>query len=428
MISPTGGAPEPAGRPFLWATGIEDTFITDPWPSTGRTLDEYELTQHYRFWREDLERVAELGANAARYGIPWYRVNPAPGRFDWSWPDQTFDRLLAAGILPIVDLVHYGTPAWLEGSFLNPDYPHRVAEYAGRLAERFADRIRWFTPLNEPRITAWYSGKVGHWPPNQRGWRGFTQVMLSLARGICETVHAIESVVKDPTFVHVDATDLYVSDDLALAEEVRLRQQIGFLALDLVSGRVDEAHPLWSWLQRQGMRAADAAWFAVRRVPLSLCGLNMYPMFSQKRLVRRGGSLRQQMPFAPASVLARLIDLYWERYRVPLMITETAARGEVWRRGRWLDASVEVVSQARRRGIPVTGYTWWPLFALVSWPYRQGTQPVGAYLEQMGLWDLVPEPDGTLRREWTPLVDRYRQHVQRGIDPLIGGLKTGPGG
>src|SRR5689334_10780969 len=29
---------------FLWSTGIEDTFITDPWPGTGRTLDEYELT------------------------------------------------------------------------------------------------------------------------------------------------------------------------------------------------------------------------------------------------------------------------------------------------------------------------------------------------------------------------------------------------
>ena len=38
---------------FLWATGIEDTFITHPWPATGRTLDEYELTGHYRQWRRD---------------------------------------------------------------------------------------------------------------------------------------------------------------------------------------------------------------------------------------------------------------------------------------------------------------------------------------------------------------------------------------
>ena len=46
---------------FLWATGIEDTFITDPWPATGRTLDEYELTQHYerrKSWPE-LRRIYE---------------------------------------------------------------------------------------------------------------------------------------------------------------------------------------------------------------------------------------------------------------------------------------------------------------------------------------------------------------------------------
>src|SRR3954454_14793253 len=101
---------------FFWATGIEDTFITAPWPATGRTLDEYELTQHYQRWREDLGLIAELGVRAARYGFPWYRVNPAPARYDWSWPDQTLDVILESGVRPIVDLVHYGTPDWLEGS------------------------------------------------------------------------------------------------------------------------------------------------------------------------------------------------------------------------------------------------------------------------------------------------------------------------
>jgi len=88
---PTTTSGFPGG--FLWATGIEDTFITDPWPATGRTLEEYELTQHYRFWREDLARVAELGVNSVRYGIPWYRVNPRPGAFDWSWTDEVIPRL-----------------------------------------------------------------------------------------------------------------------------------------------------------------------------------------------------------------------------------------------------------------------------------------------------------------------------------------------
>jgi beta-glucosidase len=400
-----------AASPFLWATGIEDTFISAPWPATGRTLDEYELTQHYSRWGEDIRLMADLGVRTARYGIPWYKVNPAPGRYDWDWPDRTLDALLAHGIRPIVDLVHYGTPPWLERAFLNPDYPQRVAEYAARLAERFADRISWFTPLNEPRITAWYCGRLGLWPPYLRGWTGFVRVMLQLARGICETVAALSSLPNEPTFVHADATDLYVSDDPSLAAEAARRQMIGFLALDLVTGRVDSEHELAAWLRAHGVTDADLEWFRGHRIALPVVGLNMYPVFSLKRLTRARGKLRATMPYAPPGVLAQLIGLYWERYRAPLMITETASRGSVARRARWMDDSIAVVRHAIQAGVPVIGYTWWPLFALISWAYRAGSRPAADYLQQMGLWDLVPEPDGTLRRQETPLVDRFREYV-----------------
>jgi beta-glucosidase len=67
---------------FVWATGIEDTFITAPWPATGRALDEYELTGHYERWQDDLALLASLGIRTARYGIPWHRVNPSPTAWD----------------------------------------------------------------------------------------------------------------------------------------------------------------------------------------------------------------------------------------------------------------------------------------------------------------------------------------------------------
>ena len=142
--------PEQGG--FCWAVGIEDTFISAKWPATGRSLDEYELTRHYESWREDFERIAWLGVSAVRYGIPWHRVHTAPGRFDFAFADETLGWLLERGITPIVDLVHYGTPSWLEGAFLNPDYPRHVAEFACALVERFRGRLRWITPMNEPRI------------------------------------------------------------------------------------------------------------------------------------------------------------------------------------------------------------------------------------------------------------------------------------
>src|SRR5689334_19908688 len=97
---------------FFWATGIEDTFITEPHPLTGRTLDEYELTEHYERWESDLKLIAQLGVSHARYGLPWHRINPGPGQWQWEFADKTLASLLDLGIEPIVDLVHYGLPRW----------------------------------------------------------------------------------------------------------------------------------------------------------------------------------------------------------------------------------------------------------------------------------------------------------------------------
>jgi beta-glucosidase/6-phospho-beta-glucosidase/beta-galactosidase len=409
---------------FWWAAGIEDTFITEPWHLNGRTLDEYELTGHYERWAEDLGLIAELGLGTARYGVPWHRSQPAPDRWDWDFADRAVGRLLDLGVEPIVDLVHYGLPQWIDGAFANPAYPELVAEYAGRMAERFRGRVFWYTPLNEPRITAWYCGKLGWWPPFRRGWRGFVAVMMAVCRGIVRTVETLRAVDPEIVAAHVDATDLFETADPALDDEARRRQEIVFLALDLVSGRVAEGHPLRDWLIDHGATGADLAWFREHAIDLPVIGLNLYPMFTQKRLLRdAAGRLRIRMPYASGDLVSRLGRLYFERYGAPLFISETASIGSPARRHAWLDASVEATRALRQGGVPVFGYTWWPLFALVAWAYRQGRRPPAAYLAQMGLWDIDPDPAAALARVRTPLVDAYRDLVAGGSGS-VGRLAT----
>lgn len=403
---------------FLWAIGIEDTFITAPHPKTGRSLDEYELTDHYRRWAEDLALMAQLGVPCARYGAPWHRVQPKPEVWDFSFVDATLERMLELKIDPIVDLVHYGLPPWLERAFLNEDYPWRVAEFAARLAERFRGRIRWYTPLNEPRITAWYCGRLGWWPPYGRSWSSFVAVMLSICRGVVETTRALHDVDPDIVPFHVDATDIFESSDPALAEEVERRQRIVFLALDLISGRVDSRHPLWTWLRQNDAPAPALNMFRESPLDLPIIGVNLYPMFTLKRMSRdRFGRLRIRMPYASADLVSKIGEMYFERYRAPIMISETATKGSIKQRQAWLTHSVEAVKSLRAKGVPIVGYTWWPMFALVTWAYRQGLRPLHDHLLQMGLWDLDPDPSGRLDRIETPLVEAYRRLT-------FGGAKT----
>lgn len=390
---------------FVWATGIEDTFITHPWPANGRTMDEYELTGHYDCWREDLDLLASLGVRAARYGIPWFRVNPGPNQWDWTWADGPLEGLLERGVEPIVDLVHYGVPDWLDNAFLHPDYPRRVAEYAAQVAQRFQGRIRWYTPLNEPRITAWNGGKLGWWPPYRTGWKGFVDVLIPVCRGIVETCAALRAVDPEIVHAHVDPSNLILAADPSLEEARRFRQDLVFLALDLITGRVTEEHPMYAWLRRNRVRLSDLAWFREHAVELDVVGFNAYPMLSFKRFVRWGGRPRLRFPYGTGEMLERIADMYWERYRRPMFIAETAAAGPVEQRLAWLNDSVAAVSRLRARGVPVAGYTWWPMFSLVAWDYRQQNRALHEHLVHMGLWDLHAH---TLNRQPTAMVDAYR--------------------
>jgi hypothetical protein len=196
-----------------------------------------------------------------------------------------------------------------------------------------------------------------------------------------------------------------------------------FLALDLLTGRVARGHPLHAWLLAQGIDEVDLEAFRVDPLTLDLVGINLYPMFSLKRVQRSRGSLRVRQVAAGPEIVERLAVLYHRRYGRPVFVTETAALGSHERRRLWMAASVGGVRSARERGVPVIGYTWWPLFALVAWAYRQrSTRTLEAYLLQMGLWDLEPRD---LARVRTPLVDVYRDLVSGG-SLAVGRLAAAP--
>ena len=437
---------------FIWAGGFEDTFIPTPHPDSGRGLDEYQLTGHYEHWREDLTRAAEIGLRVLRYGIPWYKVMPEPDVFDWSWTDQVLD--FAAGDLGltlILDLMHYGVPRWLEGGFLHPEYPETVAAYARAVAERYGDRVRWYTPLNEPLITAEFCGLRGIWPPHLRGDSGFVRILTQICGGITATTDALRAV--DPQFgiAHVEASARHVLGDGALEEDVQHWQARAWLAGDLLTGKVDAAHPLAGWLREHG--CGPQMWENFARQPYTpdLWGVNYYPEISVHRLERRGDRLYSRSENAWTADLEAALTTSYARYGVPLFVSETSTHGDDDRRGAWLADSAASMATLHAHGVPVTAYTWWPLLDLVDWAYGAGeylradfiarlgyppqeeseeafaafaqimewpelrSHPLGKYLRRMGIWRLEAEDlTEQLVRIETPVAAQLRALIAAG--------------
>lgn len=401
------------GAPFRFAVGIEDTFIPQELPGQ-RRLDEYELMQHYQFWHEDLDLVARSGADSIRWGIPWYRVEPELGRFQWDWVDRVIDRICELGLTCIVDLMHYGTPLWMTSSFLDPDYPKRVAAYAAAAATRYGDRLDVWTPLNEPNVNAEFCGLRGVWPPHLTGESGFVALAIPLAEGIVATQEAIRDVQPAATFVCVEAGFRYTGDYFPVPKE--LLDERRFVVLDLTLGRVDDGHPMRAWLTQHGADPARIDSLAQRATSPDVLGFNYYPAFSTLRFDDAGQPATVE---AGSDGLHELARTYARRYSLPLMVTETSRGGPVEERREWMRQSLATVAHLRAEGVPVLGYTWFPFTALIDWAYREATTPVDDWLVQMGMVDLVRIPGGgALERHPTVLLDDYRAAVEHGMPPI----------
>lgn len=396
-----------------FGVGVEDTFVPQSGPGE-RALDEYELTEHYENVDADLALAKEADAEFVRWGIPWHRVNPAPGEWDWSWVDAAMRRFEELNLRPIVDLLHYGTPLWIEREFAHPQFPAFFAEFATRTAERYAHIATDYTPVNEPMIHARFSGDIGYWPPKLTGETGYNAIAVALAEGFVLAQTGIADVLGDrATFVHVDATARFAGDvDGEHRGLVELQRAQSFLVEDLVTGAVEESHPMRKALVDGGLDPARIDWFRENAVRPDVMGVNYYPRHSTQLMeegITHAGAFADPWPTQDdgATGLADLLRIYAARYGAPVMLSETCVTDTTDVRVRWLDDSVACVRELRAEGVDVVGYTWWPLFDMYEWTYRHATTPRAESLLTMGLWDLVETPTGLVRRR-NPVADRFR--------------------
>ncbi|SDP77401.1 GH1 family beta-glucosidase [Lentzea jiangxiensis] len=128
---------------------------------------------HYHRWREDVALMTQLGVNAYRFSIAWPRVQPSgkgPVNAEGlDFYDRLVDALVDAGIAPVVTLYHWDTPLELEaeGGWLNRDVADRFADYTALVADRLADRVELWIPINEPAMVTLQGYAIGEHAPGK---------------------------------------------------------------------------------------------------------------------------------------------------------------------------------------------------------------------------------------------------------------------
>jgi beta-glucosidase/6-phospho-beta-glucosidase/beta-galactosidase len=347
-------------RGFIFATGIENSI---PTIDQGRTrIDEMAKCRHYEYWKTDFDLVQELGIRALRYGPPLHTSWLGPGRYDWSFADETFNELHRRNLVAIVDLCHFGVPDWL-GNFQNPEFPELFADYA----RAFASRYQWlqlYTPVNEMSICATFSAMYGWWNEQLSDDVAFVTALKHLVRANVLAMRAILEVQPEALFVQSESSEYFHAENpsaIGPAETLNARR---FLSLDLNYGRrVDSV--MYQYLTDHGMSRDEYAFFMNNNLKHHCIMGNDYYQTNEHHVQADGGTRACGEIFGYAVITLQ----YYDRYRLPVMHTETnlcqGADGD--EAVRWLRKEWANVLSVRNSGVPVVGFTWYSLTDQVDW-------------------------------------------------------------
>jgi beta-glucosidase/6-phospho-beta-glucosidase/beta-galactosidase len=364
---------------FMFATGIENSY---PTIQGGRLrVDEMAKCGHYDRWRDDFDRVEEIGAGFLRYGPPLHRTWRGDGRYDWDFADLTFGDLRRRNVVPIADLCHFGVPDWI-GDFQNPDFARLFPRYARAFAERFP-WVQLYTPVNEMFVCAVFSGLYGWWNEQLASDRAFVTALKHLVSANLRASWEIVDVRPDALFVQSESTEYFHAAEpaaIATAETMNARR---FLSLDLNYGRrVDST--TYCYLLDNGMtRAEYEALLALHLRHHAIMG-NDYYVTNEHRVARDGST----GPAGEVFGYDGLTRQYHDRYKLPIMHTETNLRegpqGD--EAANWLWKQWANVLSLRNEGIPTVGFTWYSLTDQVDWD--TALREDAGRVDPVGLYDL----------------------------------------
>jgi dTDP-4-dehydrorhamnose reductase len=362
-------------RPEIWG-GVECTVnrVGD------RYLDQLERSGHTQRL-DDLDRFAALGIKALRFPALWERLAPeSPDAIDWRWTDAALARLRALGVRPIVGFVHHGSgPRYT--SLLDDAFADKLARYARCFAERYP-WVDAYTPINEPLTTARFSGLYGLWYPHARDSLSFLRILLNECRGIAAAMREVRAVNPRAQLVQTDDLGRTLSTP-RLAYQAKLENERRWLAFDLLTGRVGRSHALYGWIRKAGIDARELEVLRCTPCPPDILGINHY-ITSNRYIDERvanyperihGGNGRHRyadveavrvgsIPVVPPVAVLREA---WERYRLPLAVTEAHIGCTRDEQMRWLVDIWSAATALRDEGADVRAVTVWSLLGAFDW-------------------------------------------------------------
>lgn len=393
---------------FAVACGEE---ASDPWVWHGGQMlrvDELAASGHIARRDKDLADVASLGVKVWRYGVPWRQTEVEPGRYDWSQWDAALAACERHGLEPVIDLLHFGLPDHLSG-FCDPSWVEPFLRYVDAFLVRYRDPM-WFTPINEPGITATFSALWGIWNDRRASRADYGTALGNLVRANLEAITRIRAD-RDGWWIGAEGFSLFIANgnggpgDEATQQRAADARAVQQLVWDLhfgleppssvsdIVGAIDDS---------TRSRIAELACGTHHVV----AGHDVYPVAVERF---DGGEIADLSLVDRARAYGDEARRWHDRYGADFWVAETSNLGFPHeRQDEWLSALMATLEELIVEGRPVRGVCWYSRGDQYDWDTAL-VEPVGRVTE-VGLFD-------TDRRA-RPVASSYArvasQHADRG--------------
>ena len=312
----------------------------------GQQIDVLTSTNHASRTAEDYALLRKAGVRTVRDGLRWHLVEQTPGVYDWSSFLPMLDAARNTGTEVIWDLCHWGVPPWLD--IFSPEFITHFAAFAAAAAQIVRDSspaVPFYCPINEISFWSWVGGDVRAFAPHREG-EGFA-LKSQLVRASLAAIEAVRKV--DPRARFVQAEPIIniepEPDDIAeypfIVDHARHHTAAQYQAWDMLRGDMEE-----------DLGGSPEA--------LDIIGVNYY--WNNQWI--HGGDRLPPGHYLHRPLHVMLRDL-WERYRRPILITETGAEADA--AVGWLGYVASEVRQAQRDGVEMLGVCLYPVMDYPGW-------------------------------------------------------------
>jgi len=340
---------------------------------------------HWNKVTEDIALMRALGANAYRFSIEWSRLEPKEGTWDeaaWQHYADEVAQLKAAGVEPVVTLLHFTLPVWLadRGGATAPEFPDRFGRFAAEAARRLGPQVRWWCTINEPQVQMYQGYVAGIWPPGVQDHALAVRAFEGLLRAHGKAALALRRRDGDAQ-VGIASNMIYFepSNRWNLLEQIVTRLVSNGFNWSFYES-ISEGRLLFSM---PGFPSLDKPAPELKGT-IDWVGINYY----RRNLVTfaPGSPGMVDIHPGPGTLSDAGIEIYPEgllallresrrRYPLPIMITENGVADSAGvHRPMFVRRHAYAVKQAIEEGIDVRGYFHWSLMDNFEWAEGYGAR------------------------------------------------------